>query len=70
MSVKHDPVTLLLVVQTNDGQIKLLIAEGASVPGQILKLEIQTAVITFLSVQQILLNYGTREDLNIIVLQG
>ena len=35
MSVKHGPVTLLSVVQTVDGKLKLLFAEGESVPGPI-----------------------------------
>jgi L-arabinose isomerase len=38
MSVKHGPVTLLSVVQTVDGKLKLLIAEGESVPGPILQI--------------------------------
>jgi L-arabinose isomerase len=38
MSVKHGPVTLLSVVQTADGQLKLLIAEGISAPGPILEI--------------------------------
>ncbi len=38
MSVKHGPVTLLAVVQTADGRLKLLVAEGASVPGPILEI--------------------------------
>ena len=38
MSVKHGPVTLLSVVQTADGQLKLLIAEGISEPGPILEI--------------------------------
>jgi L-arabinose isomerase len=38
MSVKHGPVTLLSVVQTVDGKLKLLVAEGESVPGPILKI--------------------------------
>ena len=37
MSVKHGPVTLLSVVQTVDGKLKLLTAEGESVPGPILE---------------------------------
>ncbi|MGH7942958.1 MAG: arabinose isomerase [Limisphaerales bacterium] len=36
MRVKHGPVTLLSVVQAVDGKLKLLVAEGASVPGPIL----------------------------------
>ncbi|NBC30089.1 MAG: arabinose isomerase [Spirochaetes bacterium] len=36
MSVKHGPVTLLSVVQTRDGRVKLLTAEAESVPGPIL----------------------------------
>ena len=36
MSVKHGPVTLLSVVQTTDGRLKLLFAEAESVPGPIL----------------------------------
>lgn len=38
MSVKHGPVTLLSVVQTRDGKLKLLAAEGESVPGPILEI--------------------------------
>lgn len=38
MSVKHGPVTLLSVVQNNDGELFLLTAEGDSVPGPILEI--------------------------------
>lgn len=38
MSVKHGPVTLLSVVQTADGKLKLLVAEGESLPGPILEI--------------------------------
>jgi L-arabinose isomerase len=38
MSVKHGPVTLLSVVETGDGGLKLLVAEGESVPGPILEI--------------------------------
>jgi L-arabinose isomerase len=38
MSVKHGPVTLLSVVQTVEGAIKLLVAEAESVPGPILEI--------------------------------
>jgi len=38
MSVKHGPVTLLSVVQTVDGRLELLVAEGESVPGPILEI--------------------------------
>lgn len=38
MSVKHGPVTLLSVVQTVDGRLKLLVAEGRSEPGPILEI--------------------------------
>jgi L-arabinose isomerase len=38
MSVKHGPVTLLSVVETGDGRIKLLLAEAESVPGPILEI--------------------------------
>ena len=38
MSIKHGPVTLLSVVQTVDGKLKLLTAEGESVPGPILEI--------------------------------
>ncbi|MDB6067650.1 MAG: arabinose isomerase [Pedosphaera sp.] len=38
MSVKHGPVTLLSVVQTVEGRIKLLVAEAESVPGPILEI--------------------------------
>ncbi len=38
MSVKHGPVTLLSVVQTIDGRLKLLVVEGQSVPGPILEI--------------------------------
>ena len=38
MSVKHGPVTLLSVVQTADGKLKLLTAEAESVAGPILEI--------------------------------
>jgi L-arabinose isomerase len=38
MSVKHGPVTLLSVVETSDGKIRLLVAEAESVPGPILEI--------------------------------
>jgi L-arabinose isomerase len=38
MSVRHGPVTLLSVVQTGDGRLELLTAEGESVTGPILKI--------------------------------
>ncbi|HYO10635.1 MAG TPA: hypothetical protein VER17_16835 [Tepidisphaeraceae bacterium] len=38
MSVKHGPVTLLSVVENVDGSLKLLVAEGESVPGPILEI--------------------------------
>jgi len=38
MSVKHGPVTLLSVVQTAEGPLELLAAEGESVPGPILEI--------------------------------
>ena len=38
MCVKHGPVTCLSVVETPDGKLKLLVAEGESVPGPILEI--------------------------------
>src|SRR5205823_10030284 len=38
MSVKHGPVTLLSVVQTADGKLKLVVAEAISEPGPILEI--------------------------------
>jgi L-arabinose isomerase len=38
MKVKNGPVTILAVVQTKDGTIKLVAAEGESVPGPILEI--------------------------------
>jgi L-arabinose isomerase len=38
MSVKHGPVTLLSVLQTVDGRLEFLVAEGESVPGPILEI--------------------------------
>ena len=38
MSVMHGPVTLLSVVQTVDGRLELLVAEGLSVAGPILEI--------------------------------
>ena len=37
MTVQHGPVTFLSVVQYGDGSVKLLVAEGESVPGPILE---------------------------------
>ena len=38
MSVKHGPITLLSVVQTAGGRLKLIYAHGESVPGPILEI--------------------------------
>jgi L-arabinose isomerase len=38
MSVKHGPITVLSVVETGDRWLKLLVAEGESVPGPILEI--------------------------------
>lgn len=38
MKVKNGPVTMLSVVQTRNGELKLLVAEGESVPGPILEI--------------------------------
>jgi L-arabinose isomerase len=38
MKIKNGPVTLLSVVQGNDGAYSLLVAEGESVPGPILEI--------------------------------
>lgn len=38
MAVKHGPVTLLSVVQRREGRLRLLVAEGESVPGPILEI--------------------------------
>src|SRR5512136_1205527 len=38
MSVKHGPVTLLSVVETASGKVKLVVAEAESVPGPILEI--------------------------------
>ena len=38
MKVRHGPVTLLAVVQGREGKLKLLAAEGESVPGPILEI--------------------------------
>lgn len=38
MSVKHGPVTLLSVVETTEGGLSLLVAEGESCPGPILEI--------------------------------
>jgi len=38
MSVRHGPVTLLSVAETADGKLKLVAAEGESVPGPILEI--------------------------------
>ncbi|MGC4231722.1 MAG: arabinose isomerase [Niabella sp.] len=38
MSVKHGPVTLLSILETPEGKLKFLVAEGESVAGPILKI--------------------------------
>jgi L-arabinose isomerase len=38
MCVQHGPVTLLSVVQTAEGRLELLVAQGESVPGPILEI--------------------------------
>ncbi|MDX9975094.1 MAG: L-fucose/L-arabinose isomerase family protein, partial [FCB group bacterium] len=38
MTVKHGPVTLLSVVEERQGTVKLLVAEGESVPGPVLQI--------------------------------
>jgi L-arabinose isomerase len=38
MSVRHGAVTLLSVVETGDGRLKFLVAEGESVPGPVLEI--------------------------------
>ncbi|HWB54758.1 MAG TPA: hypothetical protein VG722_11220 [Tepidisphaeraceae bacterium] len=38
MSVRHGPVTLLSVVESADGSVKLLTAQGESIPGPILQI--------------------------------
>lgn len=38
MSVRHGPVTLLSVVETREGKLQLLCAQGESVPGPILEI--------------------------------
>ena len=38
MSVKHGPITLLSVVESSDGKLMFLTAEGESVPGPILEI--------------------------------
>jgi len=38
MSVKHGPVTLLLVAEKTDGNLILLVVEGELVPGLILEI--------------------------------
>jgi L-arabinose isomerase len=38
MSVKHGPITVLSVVQTGERKLKLLVAEGESVPGPTLEI--------------------------------
>ena len=47
MAVKHGPVTLLSVVESSDGKIILLVAEGESVSGPILEIGIQIAATAF-----------------------
>ena len=38
MSVKHGPVTLLSIAEARNGRLKLVVAEGESVPGPILQI--------------------------------
>jgi L-arabinose isomerase len=47
MTVKNGPVTILAVVQTYEGKVKLLVAEGESVPGPILEIGNTNSRYTF-----------------------
>lgn len=38
MSVKHGPVTLLSIIEAKGGRLKLLVAQGESVPGPVLEI--------------------------------
>jgi L-arabinose isomerase len=38
MSVKHGPITCLSLAETRDGKLKLVVAEGESVPGPVLEI--------------------------------
>jgi L-arabinose isomerase len=38
MSVRHGPVTMLSVIETADGRMQLLVAQGESVPGPVLEI--------------------------------
>ena len=38
MTVKHGPITILSVIQDGDGNVKLLVAQGQSIPGPVLQI--------------------------------
>jgi hypothetical protein len=62
MSILHGPVTLLSVVRTAQGKLKLLIAQANPFPGQFWKLAVRKLGTDFRWVCGALSTHGIRMD--------
>ena len=67
MRVKHGPVTILSVCQNREGRVKLLVAEGETVPGPILNIGNTNSRYRFSIGAKATLMSGQKQDHPIIV---
>ena len=66
MRVKNGPVTILSVCQNREGKVKLLVAEGETVPAQSLTSAIPIAAIVSPSARRLTSTSGQKQDHPII----